>query len=400
MKYKIIIIAFILLSFIGLLFFFFNEESVFIVKNKEKDYYKNKKLNIEIKKSITVSLDIETPQELNGLYAINKGKYIGGLIFLNSIVNSLQIYNKHGDLVHKIKLPKEGPKGVGVIEGFLFINEDSLFILNRSDVLFFLDKDLNIRKKYNLRPNYSMAKYAPSPRIVISGDMQMAIINSKEHILINGVTMGEPRDESKNNRPNIIDLDLNISKFNYRWHYPENYRHGTWDNLSIRSFHKAYNEEKKEFIFSYPIEHNIHISNDLINDKELYGGSIYINEIKSLSKIRMPPPFRFSRSKRKDLFFLNSLYSSIYYDPYRKLIYRFCHHSLNESIYNLKGPYAKKISLIVLNSKYDYIGESMIGDYVDPETCFVNEEGLHIKKYNNNENLAEFVCLKVNIARQ
>ena len=98
-------------------------------------------------------------------------------------------------------------------------------------------------------------------------------------------------------------------------------------------------------------------------------------------------------------------YSHIMYDKYRNIYYRFvempCELADNETPYDESAPKAREFSVIILNDKFEIIGETKFpGNKYFYKMSFVGKDGLYISENNLanpefDENKLVFACFKI-----
>lgn len=113
--------------------------------NEEKAIFKNK---IKVLKSLSISLDSLTPQQLFNPQLLHE-KY---LIFLNNKANSLDFYGlEEKKITKRIKLQTQGENSVGNIRQFLYHNSDSIFVVNSYQYqVFLIDESGKVKKNIHL----------------------------------------------------------------------------------------------------------------------------------------------------------------------------------------------------------------------------------------------------------
>ena len=175
-----------------------------------------------------------------------------------------------------------------------------------------------------------------------------------------------------------IDLD-SLSRNNFIY-YPEIYNKHNWGLVYHRMQSHCFDEEY--MLVSFPASDYIY----RYSLKDLQIDSI-LAKSELTGRIR---PYRKGRIAQFDLgktirYYLKSpAYSSIYFDPYKNLYYRFVEHGR-------KGPITdysfllKELSVIILDKEMKRIGESYIGSDYYSNNCMVTRDGLYIRFHNKDE---------------
>ena len=98
-------------------------------------------------------------------------------------------------------------------------------------------------------------------------------------------------------------------------------------------------------------------------------------------------------------------YGNLMYDKYRNVYYRFaempCELAKDETHYDTHAPKAREFSVIILNDKFDIIGETKFpGNKYFYRMSFVGKDGLYISENNLanpefDENKLVFSCFKL-----
>jgi hypothetical protein len=156
------------------------------------------------------------------------------------------------------------------------------------------------------------------------------LIIDGDKIVVSGNMSGEYIDENENNRPVSYIFDIRT--------------------------------EQIEYIVSYP---------KLYNDYN-WGGGL----------------FRWVYSDDKTKYFVeNHSYSNVIYDMYNDVFYRIAELKIE---YNGLPGWRKKLSIIILNSDFNIVGETQIGDSHAPTyryTMFVTSKGLHIQQKSDEDQM-------------
>lgn len=110
------------------------------------------KISINKQKSVSLQLDTKSRNwSMNNQYIVDNDRNEERLCLLNSPTNSLQFYTLDGNKVHEIKFKNEGPNSTGIVSGFLYVNNDSIFILNNLQNRIYLSNSRGeVKKTYQL----------------------------------------------------------------------------------------------------------------------------------------------------------------------------------------------------------------------------------------------------------
>ncbi len=306
----------------------------------------------------------------------------GDFSFYNPFTKKIFFYNlstgKLFDTINLKSLPVEKPVD---IYGHYIHNMDSIFLIDAWKFRVylitgkgkFLDS-FNVNKVNNgnfILPAMSLGNATPS-------------YCYEGKLFITGVTFGEFKNETKNNRPSLIVLDLNNRKTTYLGSYPDIYRknNANWGGVGYRSIFTSFN--KSASYLSFPASHYIS-KMDLKTGQmaDFYAGSKYFDTIPAMDLDKEKWSDKDKQAKHHAL---NGSYSSVIYDPYRKMIYRVGELPLKEYKEGVRTKMVKQFSIIMIDSSLAKVGETLIPHLSHSRlSFFVSPMGLHMRKYENTE---------------
>lgn len=303
----------------------------------------------------------------------------GVLSFLSNRRILMYDYEKK-KLINTINIQCSSPSSYTVI------NRDSILVIdyNERNLMIYGDKG-NILNSYKLFPSI---KYAPLPINRIS-----PIILKNNIVTFLGSMAGEYSDENEMNRKTMATFNLQTGEINYYMPYSDVYKEN-WGGGLYRWVYSDYNEFLDLYIISFPAEHYIYTLSG--NKKELhkyYAGSQLIDATYYLNRSKDIPVASDLKIKH---FVENHSYSRILYDKYRNVYYRIA--EIKSTYEGIPG-WQKEISVIILNDKFQIIGETFIGkpNLNSRYAVFVNESGLHIPQ-KSDENVLKYklfvLCVK------
>lgn len=141
--------------------------------------------------------------------------------------------------------------------------------------------------------------------------------------------------------------------------------------------------------------HDVHYSSHDENKyKVSFAGS---REFEKISSLNFPKGKPFPKNKREEHYATNNSYGEIFYDPYRRLYYRFAHKALD----NFEGNLYKKRILILLDEDLNYVSEIDLGELTEYMIysfgVFVTEEGLNLQVLSDSED--EILIYRINIIK-
>ena len=182
----------------------------------------------------------------------------------------------------------------------------------------------------------------------------------------------------------ILEINLKSKKQVGYFKYPDIYKQGLWGGYMTTNY-MTYNPETDRFVHSFPICHNVYVHHLSGQAAEYYAGSRYISEITSIKKEKL-----FDRQERYKYYLTTPSYSSIYYDPYRKVYYRFALQAISKEDVLKNDPGLSRIkhaSIIILDREFNKIGETLLPRFSYTEyMVFITKEGVHIGKWSKSKN--------------
>lgn len=296
--------------------------------------------------------------------------------YLSRNENSILFYNlEQSELDFKLKLKKEGPDGVGTITGFLVHNLDSIYVYQyRAALLHLVNRQGRVLRRYDLKSTDSLSLYSP----YVSSYMPMTKVG--ESMYFNA--WGARKEYSKNTHypENLtIRLDLIHDSLDYSFRYPDIYKTGIW-GTQLHVMYNTYNPNINKFIYSFPIDHYVYITDHQGAIIQKYAGSHYLDQVKPISqknRISPPPP-----DEEVKMEAIQATYRSIKYDPYNDMYFRVVFKGISEEDYHSNHPIKSKFSkasIIILDNRFEKVGEVDLENYKFwPNNIFFTREGFHI----------------------
>jgi hypothetical protein len=263
------------------------------------------------------------------------------------------------------------------IKDFYVLNEDSIVLKEASKRyrLHLMNSKGVIHETFNMGSYFDKIKYEPVPRAKIANP----VFEYNDCIWFTGYTGGEFKDENDKNRPILINHNPDNGKTGSRLSFPPIYWKYNWAGLGFRHVYSAYNSAKNSVIFSFPASHKLYVYNLKNNQYNSYhAGSRYISKI---------PPFQKQNDWHGTLakqdyityFYTSHSYSGIYYDKYRNMYYRVAElKNKNFSYADRKTYWKPQMSIIILDDKFNYIGEKRIKGKFGPNSIFISKKGINI----------------------
>ncbi|WKD85064.1 hypothetical protein KCTC32516_00402 [Polaribacter huanghezhanensis] len=343
---------------------------------KKEKHFNHKELNFKIIDTLNIKIPVGTSiQEVYWSYN-NVDDFFNNSDFP---LSEIYQYNTVDNTWRaKLKFERVGPKGIGIGTGFHFYNQDSLFIASSYKHKLFLFNKENLIKKYNTPEDYNLNLFTTRKAV-----------SYKKSVFFPGTEFLKSNNDFTSNARLLLKLDLVTEKFQKILNYPEEYLNKSWKkellNVSFivknDSIYSSFN--KSQYIYSSDINGNY-------NNKYL-AKSKYLNEIPSLK------PGTENSVRAKLNYYKNGYYTYLLDDTYNKRYYRFAYHLPLTAEYDKIKMSDMKMSMIVLDYDFKYIGEVDLPKEVSGYFCFITEKGLFLSlksqyiDVKENEDMLKFI---------
>lgn len=306
------------------------------------------------------------------------------LATVNKYMNSINLFDlKTKNKIKSYQFDLEGANGIGKISGFLYHNEDSIFTYSQStnELNIVNSKGERFKRMILFETNKrSSVAYFPSPNVVTSSPIKKI----DNLLILNGYLVGESWDETFDNSPTTLMVNLETDKIDYANGYPEFYHKYNWGGgPTYRS--TCYEVNDNNIIVSFPASHEIQVfSIDNNSYSHHYAGSDEIKEIFSYDSPKKRPV---DSEKVFEWYMGNPSYEGIFYDKYNQVYYRIARLPVDD--YTPAITYNNKpVVVIILDSDFNYIGETLLParHRYSPYNVFINEKGMNMQIKDDGEN--------------
>lgn len=220
----------------------------------------------------------------------------------------------------------------------------------------------------------------------------MPIIRKGDDLLLSGYFNPDSKKPEKSSFI-IFNIKTNIKYPGYP--RSDKYNKGWWGRIfSVSTSYITYNGEKDFVIVSFPIDNYIYVYDKSGRSKKYYAGSKYIGDIHPFSK------------KKKDLqkyyrdfqnyYARSGNYTRIAYDKYRNVYYRYVLKPVGKQE---EFTSKRRSAIIVLDEKFNIIGEWDVPENIDLFKSFIYKKGLYIfnkEKYIENQDSLYFDIYSIN----
>ncbi len=301
----------------------------------------------------------------------NNGKYLVCSGDSSSDANVIYwIDYQTGEVIQKMTIPETIPLPGFAI--FFVLSPDSILVLddNQFCTLYLLDAQGSIRSQFPLGQNQGS----------FIGTEQEPYRNGKE-LLLSGFVVANRAEETT--KPGIIfpcysyNMATNVYQPVPAIDYPSDYYCYNWGGENMREVYATACYPLNGILYSFPISHSIYVYDVKMKKMKKYdGGSSFVEKIPSYSSEKKFNSIE-SGNYRK-YFFGQPSYYKVLYDPHRSLYYRLVGLPSEKFDINDMKTYRKKLSVIILDKNFQFLGETLLDEQYNPRSAFVNEKGLHI----------------------
>jgi Domain of unknown function (DUF4221) len=324
------------------------------------------------------------------------------LLMVNSEKNTIHLYDWNiGKLVKSIPLEREGPNGVGNIQGAVATTSDSIYVLSPDQFrVSLINTEGKVLRKYSILPSgVAAGKGAPtSTKDIFVG--QPICEASKPMIKVgNEIYMSAgPRmfwnDPTFFERSRLlIRLNLTTGGFEYLMPFPDVYRQPRkYYPPAFSAPSHAFNG--KAIIASFPADVFLYeVSGQQDKWSRHAAPSMHFNEV--VSSLR---PLETSSNETAEMEINNEYYERIMYNPFQHVYYRMTwlpDKKVAFSAINPSTDFMVDFSLIILDKHFRKIGEYMLPREIN-STHFLNTpDGIYGIVSSKNEDELIFQQLKL-----
>lgn len=334
--------------------------------------------------SITYPLDEDVS------YRHSYCQYIAGdslnmFSMLNSYDNSILLYDAgSGNYIKRINMALEGDNGVGQVQGYFYLNRDSVFTYQYGSGRCFLINDEGVVKTHFLLFNpkefgQDMEILTASP--FLESQSPLLYVNNKLHLPAS--FLAETNKENSANTFVTLDYDLLSGEASLHNPYPSIYHKYNWGGGFFFRQVKSCVGLNGNIVLSYPADSNLWEYNPTTGNLESYSAAC-----RSIDRI---DPF----DTKKDLFndvdneqqsqwyYTQQNYEGVYSDIYRNVYYRIFRLPGNEQ--HEEGTFNdKRVGIAVYNQDFEYQTEIVLPDnhVYDTFNSYVSPKGLNIHVWN------------------
>lgn len=358
------------------------------------------RISINKIKSISLSLDSKSRNwSKNNQYYLGNDGQQDFICLLNSPTNSLQFYNLKGEKLNEIKFNTEGPQGTGIISGFLYINQDSIVILNyQKNQLFLSNTKGKIIKTYSL---YSTVQSDYALRAWSEDGSEIFL--KKNHLFLPAIPFLNYRKNPKEyyNKGLLgIDLDLTTSSVRFQIPYPNKEQLIDKPHTTQSIYPKCIsNPASGSLIYSFGIDPYVYeyTTDGVLVKKHFLGTKNTDEKAKPMeNRKELEDPIE------EALNYTNNLcYERLFFDKFANLYYRIVKHSIPSSNeytrkdFNMgKKPWFT-YSLIIADNNFNILDEITLNKDIGSGAFIITKDGVLIQRENDDENHMVFDLYKI-----
>lgn len=357
----------------------------------KQEYLKKNKFEFNFTKKINFKLDNNTVNwSVNSQYFVDNNINEELILIFNAKTSTINVFNINGEIIKKIKFEREGERGVGVVQDFLYESNDCIYVLNDAFKVYRLSSEKKSVKIFNLMDSSSNNSSWPWS----DDEAKMFLFDNKLYISANpGISYDKKRKEFFEKGLISIVLDVNTGMVKRQISYPnKEYLIRKDLTTSVVSTKCTFNYQKKQMIYHFASDPNLYVYNldGRFHSKYLMKSRYIISEVAEISNKQV-----IGDSMAEALYFVNNaFYSRLYYDSYRKLYLRLVKQRSQEEISKkdlINGKIIKgKFSMIVADENFNVLGEvdlgfNEYGGYEGGGLFFITKDGILIQTTEANE---------------
>ena len=321
-------------------------------------------------------------------------------------LNLFSLYNKYDNAIYffdypdgkqkrKIQLMREGDNGVGLIQGYDYVNEDSIFVYNYgTGYAYMVNSEGKLLWKKSL-PVLDAAWSDLRPAFPYV-ETDSPIVYADRKLFFCGMRSSESPLETSTNSPIMTIYDFQTDSVFFRLNYPEQYQKYSWGGGFCRRPYFTVNRHKSLAVVSFPQDHNLYVYS-LQDGKQskYYSGSRLVDRIEAYDEKK---GVQSDENRVLRWFYSVPPYRCVIYDKKRDLYYRLACLSEKKNADEFISA-TQPIVLIVLDGQFNYIGEAVLPEDVDfrRTNCFSTDGGFFIQALTDNDDLMTFYQFKVDI---
>lgn len=356
-----------------------SSDQVKLVNKKQNSLESSVKLEVIIEKKF--SLDNETAPKAQYTQLFESSDSVRYFTFLNKYNNTIYFYDYSTQrFFKKLEYKNRGPEAIQNISAYYIKSLDSIYLYCKPLPIVILVNDKGkvlqrislIGDRHNPKWFFHYPQYFP---LTVT-----PFIETSEELLLPGQFMGSSTNFLIDFFKFTARINLKTHNLSFSFLYPQDLYDPSynWEGRLFTEIFAELHPDGNKLILSFPISHDLYIA-DLKSEEyqKVFAGSNFAGTISSIDR----NPRKTSDRMSLDHFVLIDTYSTIKYDKYRKIYYRFL---LNAIQKDSERSYwrEKPVTIIVMDENFNYLGETAIGKGEVEwywQNSFVTKEGLNIE---------------------
>ena len=307
--------------------------------------------------------------------------------FINHYTNSLYYFNLKTKTYDKVvQFAKDGPNGIGKFDNtteYEFMGDSIMFYSRSSLQLTIVNGQNEVVFKHNFAEQGQTAPY---------GMTRGWAFRTKDGFNFSSVVQ-TPYVEL-NDLPDSLAFDFSLQDKTVKKVYsplPEAYRGEMWMLEQLR-YHRAASEKLR--VYSYPIDQHMQYRTASGEFKSKYFGTKSMQPIEPIAGIEVAQDMQSSGQ----YYFGQGRYSSVYYDPYRKLFLRAAYSGMNKEAVNINKPYGDTTKFdklfVIGDEQLNVIGE-LQNDKMLAHITFFQPNGIYVLEETDDEDHLTFAIYDI-----
>ena len=359
---------------------------------EENENSESQQVELKYIKDINLELDTKTRNwSTSNQYVFDSKSGKEFICVFNGPTNAIDFYDLSGTKFKSVQFPNEGPNSAGIIHSFLYLNSDSIYLVNNmTNKLFLASSSTKINKTYPLK-GFSDSEFTCRPWPEDGSEMYL----SNNHLYIPSIPWyryDKKPDEYFGKGQLSIDLDLKTGRAEEKIGFPNKaiFKDKAFPTQTVSARCSANDED--ELVYSFAVDHNVYrfgLEGNL-RGKHFMGTTKREKNFVALS----------NRAKLQDaieeaVHYANHFYyGRLYFDKYRKLYYRFVKNGLateyTKKDFNLGKNPGFKFSLIIADKDFKPLGEIDLKKGVGSGSFIITKKGVMIQAEEPNEDVMKF----------
>lgn len=277
-------------------------------------------------------------------------------------------------------------------QGFYVHTPDSIFMVHFSPHVSLVNDSGIVLKKYNVK------SLGNKRERLLTGGLSSTTKNHpylfQNKLYISSYVVGNLEDKEQRQVQIILNLN-NGQTYLGSPVIPKEYNNKDFGGIHYFLYSTTFNPSTKSMIYSFPASSNLYINplgSTIMTSK--IATSTYFDTIDEYEESKYSEA---KSMKVGEYFMQNPSYGTVLYDKYRDVYYRMAllPVDVKNANYEAKNPPLKKISLIVFDKNFNYLGETQLErDKYWSASAFVSRDGLNIQNRTDSDATLDFTTFK------